>query len=101
MTFDEPKLFEFSKLLERKNCNCLLDLEFRERTLCISNLEMQKSKQMQFKNLTTECSICFPWENDDATDCVKDLEYRSEMIIFESLLTTFKASFIFEAAAGQ
>ena len=34
------------------------------------------------------------------TECVMDLDKLREMIIFESLLTTFEASYILEAAGG-
>ena len=36
----------------------------------------------------------------DPTKCVMDLDRRCKMIVFESLLTTYEASMIFEAAGA-
>jgi len=36
----------------------------------------------------------------DLTECVKDLDLQSKMVIFESNLTNFKFSAVFFVAAG-
>jgi len=35
------------------------------------------------------------------TECITDLDLGSEMIIFESILTTFKASVVFRGSWGS
>ena len=37
----------------------------------------------------------------DPTECVTELDFRPEMIIFESILTTFEASHIFRGSWGS
>ena len=41
------------------------------------------------------------WHEWNATECVTYLDWQSEMIIFELILTTFEASFIFRGSLGS
>jgi hypothetical protein len=50
---------------------------------------------MKYEN--NEYRKCFAKIAKDNTECVTDLDLQSEMLIFKSILTTFKFSIIFEA----
>ena len=50
---------------------------------------------------TLNLQQCISFRNKIITECVTDLDKRSEMIIFESILTTFEASFVFSGSWGS
>ena len=68
--------------------------------LVIGKMSTRNLTKSQTSKLTSFCdkhSQPVLLTNSTTTECVTDLNYQNEMIIFESLLTTFEAKIIFEA----
>ncbi len=61
-----------------------------KRTVCVRDLGNLKLSNVQ-------CALEI-WEN---LKCVPDSDYRSEVIIFEPILTTFESSVVFGAAGAE
>jgi hypothetical protein len=52
-------------------------------------------------SLPSACASPYFWKLRFCTECVKDLDYQSQMIIFESILSTFELSIIFRGSLGS
>jgi len=60
----------------------------------------QITETRENENFGKNCLSQGPTLNKNSTECVTDLDLLSEMIISESLLITFEASFIFLGTFG-